>query len=789
MWMGRCGTQGCVAVLLLAALAMGQTSYLDNGYIRIGVDLAHGGAISYLSQSGSSESVVNVFDLGRYIQQSYYGGPKPFIPPGAVQKPFYAGWGWNPVQAGDAYGYPSQLLAYSNDGTTLYIKCRPQQWALLNVPSECTMESWITLEQRRVNVRHRLINTRSDTTQYGAFNQELPAIYTVGTLCNLYTYLGYQPFTGDAVTRIENSGPPWVTRTAMENWVAQVNSANWGLGIFRPGGIYNFGGGFYGTPDIGGPGDPSTGYIAPNWVEILDYNVLYEYEYVLILDTLDNIRSYAYAHRPDPRPNYIFREDRQHFKYVRTGDTGWPIPGCLRLNLSNSDPQIIGPSGPWNASDVPQLYIRAAFRTQDNHAELFFAPFPGDFSSDRRYVITTIPDGVVRTYSIDLLSNPLYSGPIKQIRFDPVQSSSAGDSADIYSITTEPPTPTDFYITQQPLSQGVCPGSTGMFTVVAVGTGTLSYQWQKNGSNITDGGHYSGCTTSTLTVSNCDSSDASTDYRCVVSSANGSENSKQATLSLTPTVVITSQPGAQNVCPGATATFTVAATGVGTLNYQWQKDGSNLTNGGHYSGATADTLMISTCDPSDAAGYRCVVDNDGCGSRTSNEAALTVKAATSINGQAQSQTVSAGATVSFSVTATGYGTLTYQWLKGGVNLTNGGRVSGATSPTLQMVNVTTGDAGNYACSARGGCGNEMSDAASLTVIPWSQPADFDHDSDVDQEDFGLLQQCLRVTDPKNDPTCAQVDLTGDNIINGLDVTLFRGCMSGARIPGSPNCPP
>ena len=263
MCTGPVGTQCCIALLLLAALAMGQTSYLDNGHIRIGVDLARGGAISYLSLSGSSESVVNVHDLGRYIQQSYYGGPQPFIPPGAVQHPNYAGWPWNPVQAGDVYGYTPQLLAYSNDGTTLYVKCIPKQWALLNVTSECTMESWITLEDTRVNIQHRLTNTRSDTTQYGAFGQELPAIYTVGTLCNLYTYTGTQPFTGGAVTKIENSGPPspWAQWTATENWASLINGANWGLGVFNPG-IYYFTGGFAGDPGTGGPADGNTGYIA-----------------------------------------------------------------------------------------------------------------------------------------------------------------------------------------------------------------------------------------------------------------------------------------------------------------------------------------------------------------------------------------------------------------------------------------------------------------------------------------------------------------------------------------------
>ncbi len=432
-----------LVVLLLSCPVLGQTSYLDNGYIRVGVDLARGGAISYVSLSGSSDSLVNVYDLGRYIQQSYYCGPIPFIPPGAVQHPSYAGWSWNAVQAGDVYHYTSQLLDYSNDGTTLYVKCIPQQWALLNVPSESTMESWITLDVTRVHVRHRLINSRTDTTQYSAFPQELPAVYLVGTLYRLYSYTGTQPFTGGEVTRIENSGPPWANWVATENWSALINESDWGLGVFCPG-TYDVSGGFHGVPGTGGPTDGSTGYIAPIGKEILDHNISYEYEYTLIVGTLGDIRNYVYGHQPDPRPHYVFRENRQHFQYGNVKDSGWPITGCLRLDLSRSDPQIIGPLGLWQAHDVPSLYIRAAFRTQDNHAELFFAPFGAGFSSDRRYRITTIPDGLVRTYRLNMASNLLYTGSIGRIRFDPVQSSAAGDSADIYSITSDPPIPTDF---------------------------------------------------------------------------------------------------------------------------------------------------------------------------------------------------------------------------------------------------------------------------------------------------------------------------------------------------------
>ena len=63
-------------------------------------------------------------------------------------------------------------------------------------------------------------------------------------------------------------------------------------------------------------------------------------------------------------------------------------------------------------------------------------------------------------------------------------------------------------------------------------------------------------------------------------SANNAATTVTAANPLPPT--ITQPPQPQNVCPGATAIFTVAATGAGPLSYQWQTNSINLTNGGHY---------------------------------------------------------------------------------------------------------------------------------------------------------------------------------------------------------------
>ena len=44
-----------------------QYTYIDNGVIRVGVDVTRGGAIGYLSASNSKTNVINCHDMGRYI--------------------------------------------------------------------------------------------------------------------------------------------------------------------------------------------------------------------------------------------------------------------------------------------------------------------------------------------------------------------------------------------------------------------------------------------------------------------------------------------------------------------------------------------------------------------------------------------------------------------------------------------------------------------------------------------------------------------------------------------------
>ena len=100
--------------------------------------------------------------------------------------------------------------------------------------------------------------------------------------------------------------------------------------------------------------------MAPLYGDVLDHNIVFEYQYDLIVGSLGDIRGWVYAHQPDPRPDYSFVADRQHW-LCPGGDAGFPLGGRLRVNLTGFDPMIFGPAWRVADEDVPQLYVTAAY--------------------------------------------------------------------------------------------------------------------------------------------------------------------------------------------------------------------------------------------------------------------------------------------------------------------------------------------------------------------------------------------------------------------------------------------
>jgi len=211
---------------------------------------------------------------------------------------------------------------------------------------------------------------------------------------------------------------------------------------------------------------------------------------------------------------------------------------------------------------------------------------------------------------------------------------------------TDPPV-----IDTQPVNQTVVEGQTATFTVVASGPAPLTYQWRSNGVDI-PGEVSATYTTPALTLA-----DSGPLVTCVVTNPNGSVTTADAWLTVTmapPT--ITTQPADATVFVGETATFTVAATSSGALTYRWWRNGTDIP------GATGPTYTTNATTPADdGAVFACVVSNAG-GSITSDIAWLTVDTTLpSIHTQPTDVTVPQGETATFSVVASGPGTLTYQW--------------------------------------------------------------------------------------------------------------------------------
>jgi len=414
-----------------------QLSIIENDEIRVGVNLDLGGSITFLESKKKPGNLINSHDWGRQVQMSFYSGPVPFAPEGSNPSPTWIGLGWNPIQSGDYAGNRSKVLDHKNDGDTLYVKCVPMQWPLDNVPGECTFESWIRLEKNRVHVRSRLNNDRSDKTQYPARGQELPAVYVNGPYHKVMSYTGMAPFTGDDLERftkiwrnekLEEGYSPWSSWVATEGWSALVNDEDWGLGVWTPE-TQSFVGGFYQEPGVGGPKDPNTGYLAPIESDILDHDIVYDYEYVLIVDSLSAIREWVRENHGSNRlPDFVFEKDRRHWTLRNVEDTGWPIESELDLAITNPNPLIVSPTQFWKAEEVPKLFVRMAYQGESKKGRVVWKTFENrEFGEGRSADFEIAPDGEFHTYEIDLSAHPEYRGALLGIGLYPVLGAKEGE--------------------------------------------------------------------------------------------------------------------------------------------------------------------------------------------------------------------------------------------------------------------------------------------------------------------------------------------------------------------------
>ncbi len=320
-------------------------------------------------------------------------------------------------------------------------------------------------------------------------------------------------------------------------------------------------------------------------------------------------------------------------------------------------------------------------------------------------------------------------------------------------------------ITSQPESYTCCAGQAAFFTVVAVGTPPLTYQWRTGGQAIP------GATAATLTIDPVGPNDAG-DYDVVVTNPYGSAASESATLTVNTAPVITIQPQSQTECEGQSVTFSVVAAGTPPLGYQWRKDGQPI------GGAVSSDYTIYSLDPADAGAYDVVVSNS-CGSVASDPAILTVLSAPSITQQPAGGTVAVGQPAVLSTLATGWGVLSYQWRKDGVSLSDGGRISGATTPTLTIDPTWMSDSDPYDVVVTNDCGSVSSEAAMLTIT--GLLADMNCDGVVNFDDINAFVLALMsgTEYAAAYPNCNRnlADCNGDGYVDFDDINPFVALLS------------
>jgi hypothetical protein len=153
-----------------------------------------------------------------------------------------------------------------------------------------------------------------------------------------------------------------------------------------------------------------------------------------------------------------------------------------------------------------------------------------------------------------------------------------------------------------PTNASRCEGAAATFTVTAAGLGPFTYQWKKDGVNITD------ATNASYTIASVTATDyANTPgYQCLVTSNDSGCSTLSAAATLTSATAPTlTGPSSATKCVGQSVTFGIGATG--TLVYQWRKNGTPII------GATTSNYTISAIAPGDAGDYDCMVTNTTTG--------------------------------------------------------------------------------------------------------------------------------------------------------------------------------
>jgi Putative Ig domain/Chitobiase/beta-hexosaminidase C-terminal domain/Fn3 associated/Immunoglobulin domain/Immunoglobulin I-set domain len=322
----------------------------------------------------------------------------------------------------------------------------------------------------------------------------------------------------------------------------------------------------------------------------------------------------------------------------------------------------------------PPVFTNPIWTATGTAGELFsFQLTAVDGEAPLVFSSSALPSGLVLNASTGILSGTPAS---KQEVIVTVKVTDANGLFDSKSLSISIGQANSKPVILDPANANVVEGDTAKFTVSVTGTPTPSLIWQKN--NVTIAGE----TQLTLKVV-ASAADNGNTYRAIATNSKGSDTSAPASLTVRFRPTITQHPANTTALDGATATFSVRATGNPLPSYQWRIGGLPIAN------AVNATYTTGRLTPQDNNALYSVAVYNGIGDTAfSNAAKLTVQLIDpSITVQPVDDTANEGGAASFSVTAVG-SNLTYQWRRNGVNI-----VSNAVGSTYPIPSAALADSG------------------------------------------------------------------------------------------------
>ena len=263
-------------------------------------------------------------------------------------------------------------------------------------------------------------------------------------------------------------------------------------------------------------------------------------------------------------------------------------------------------------------------------------------------------------------------------------------------------------IKESPTALTVASGQAATFTVVAKAKPDPTYTWQ-----VLQSRKWSvvpGADTATLTIDPATVDDALI-YRVTVTNSEGSATSRAAKLTVLLPPVLSPAPEDTALLTGRTNLLYAHATGDKPLTYEWFKEGQSLgTSTRNYISLPRDATDITH-----GGTYSYKVTNP-VGETTSPDFTVSIIDPVKITQAPVDTGIVSGQTGTLSLTATGGGTLTYQWYKYDTRFKKYIAITDATTPTLTITAMHLRDVGEYTCEVTNGPSTETTKGVALTLI-------------------------------------------------------------------------